>query len=120
MWKVLVPLFSIVIMSWVVFWMSEERLARRASVSATGILTIIAFQFIIAESLPKVAYMTTMDRILLLSFITTAATMLINVIVASPRLQANGVASKIDRVCMRVFPAAFVVGLMVVMWWHGG
>ena len=61
-----------------------------------------------------------LERLVEGRYINGAATMLINVIVASPRLQTHGVASKIDRVCMRMFPAAFIVGLVVVTWWHGG
>ena len=39
-WKVFAPLIGIVALSWVVFWMSEDALGRRAGVSATAMLTI--------------------------------------------------------------------------------
>ena len=41
-WKVFAPLIGIVALSWVVFWMIGDALGRRAGVSATAMLTIVA------------------------------------------------------------------------------
>lgn len=112
-WKVILPILTIVCISWVVFWMTGEQLGRRASTSATAILTIIAYQFIISGSLPRIPYLTVMDRIILWSFITTALAMVLNIVatrVADQRHQA-----KIDRTARLAFPVVYFGVLLLTI-----
>ncbi len=80
-WKVLVPLFLLVAISWAVFWMIGDDLADRMSVSVTGILTVVAYQFIILDNLPRVSYFTLMDTVVTLSFGLMILTIVENVVV---------------------------------------
>ncbi len=54
------PLLLIVAISWAVFWMDYEdmNLADRMSVSFTSVLTVVAFDFVSSDSLPKLSYAT--------------------------------------------------------------
>ena len=52
------PLVLIVSISWSVFWMIGECLSCRMGIALTGILTVVAYQFATAKSLPNVAYFT--------------------------------------------------------------
>ena len=106
-WKVILPLLTLVAVSWIVFWMSGETLARRSGVSMTGLLTIVAYQFILSESLPRVAYLTLMDKLLLSSFVFIAATLVVNFAGVIPQVKERGWGAKIDRVCRWTFPLAF-------------
>jgi hypothetical protein len=103
-WKILVPLIVIVMISWVVFYMGEEGLGRRAGVSATGILTVIAYQFIATQSLPKVPYLTSMDKIMLLSVITIGATMVLNIAITRYARSDPERAHRYDVICRWAFP----------------
>lgn len=114
LWKVMLPIITIVFISWVVFWMGEESLARRAGVSATAILTVIAYQFIVSASLPRVAYLTVMDRLILFSFVTIALTMLVNLAVSLQAVRERGVGPRIDFLCRFLFPAIYLLGLAVM------
>lgn len=114
-WKVILPLIIIVMISWVVFWMHEERLGRRAAVSATGILTTIAYQFIVSESLPRVPYLTAMDRIIVLSLVTIGATMVVNVAVERVGLHNTTAAKAIDVICRFAFPLGFFGAFLVLV-----
>ncbi len=108
LWKVMLPMAILVMISWIVFWMSDEGLGRRAGVSSTGMLTVIAYQFVVAGSLPRFPYLTTMDRISLTALVFIAATMLINLL-GSRRAPEGRL--RLDRICRFVFPVVFVAVL---------
>jgi len=111
-WKIMLPMAIIVMLSWVVFWMSTEQLGRRAGISSTGMLTIIAYQFIVAGSLPRFPYFTLMDRLMLIALLAIAATMLVNLV--GSRLDEDR-RHKLDRSCRFVFPVVFLVAVFMVI-----
>ncbi|MGE9289995.1 MAG: hypothetical protein ACQKBT_03335, partial [Puniceicoccales bacterium] len=68
-WKVILPLIILVLLMWAVFWMEEDNLSDRLNVAFIGILTIVAYQFLIDGSMPRIDYFTFTDAVLLYSFI---------------------------------------------------
>jgi hypothetical protein len=115
-WKILLPLVLLVGISWSVFWMSGETLAARIAISFTGILTVVAYQFVINEVLPKVTYFTLWDTILLLSFVLMALTVAVNVLQALLRIKRReNLANEIDATARVAFPVTYVAGLAVFL-----
>jgi hypothetical protein len=115
LWKIFLPLLVIVAITWIVFWMNREMLGRRAGVSVTGILTIIAYQFVVSDTIPRVSYLTVLDRVLLLSTLTIAATLLESLAVEAVQSR-GGDATRIDRTCRWAFPLVYflIVALIVL------
>lgn len=111
-WKVILPLILIVAISWSVFWMHDETFAGRTRVSITGVLTVVAYQFVLADSLPKIPYLTLLDAITTLSFTVIAATLFENLVASRWRERDEAVALAIDRTSRWAFPASYA--LMVV------
>ena len=70
---VIVPLLLIVILSWSVFWMDQSSLGDRISVSFIGILTVVSYQIILSEILPRISYLTLMTGFLNMSFFVMCA-----------------------------------------------
>jgi hypothetical protein len=60
-WKLLVPLSFVVFMSWMSFWISPQHIAPRIGLSATSMLTLIAFRLALGSSLPPIPYLTEFD-----------------------------------------------------------
>ncbi len=117
-WKIILPLISLVMISWSVFWMLGDNLGDRMSVSITGILTVVAYQFITADILPRVPYFTFMDGFLTLSFVLMALTVLENIVVNILFLKGKGVAAKrTDNTSRIAFPAVYFAGLFVLSEW---
>jgi hypothetical protein len=114
LWKVLLPLLAIVALSWAVFWMTDERFGVRVRASATGILTVVAYQFVANESLPRVAYLTVMDKIMLVSFVLLAITVLESFLVSRHQADDPERALAIDRVSRWLFPVSYVVLLTLI------
>ncbi|MEM7600532.1 MAG: hypothetical protein AAF357_03850, partial [Verrucomicrobiota bacterium] len=63
--NVILPLFLIICMSWIVFWIPSSQIGPRISVSVTAMLTLTAYRFAIGSSLPKIAYLTKLDWFIL-------------------------------------------------------
>jgi len=115
LWKIMLPLVIIVSLSWSIFWMTEERVAGRSRITATGVLTIVAYQFVVAEDLPRIAYLTLLDKVMILSFLLLAVTVVQSLIVS--RYQDDDVprAERIDRISRVLFPGVYLVLLVAVI-----
>ena len=118
-YKLWVPLFLIVVLSWSIFWMSEETFANRIRISITAFLTVVAYQFAIADNLPKVAYLTLMDRLMIASFVLIALSAAESLPVVVLRDSNPQRAASLDRISRWLFPlgyAGVIVGIAVSYW----
>jgi len=105
---VVIPLIMLVVLSWSVFWMARESLGERMDISFVGILTVVAYQILVSEHQPKIAYFTLMGAFLYLCFLTLFASVVINLLVG--RLRGTGrtdEAYQIDKRCRWAFPLAY-------------
>jgi hypothetical protein len=115
--KLWIPLLLIVALSWSIFWMHDESLAGRMRISATAFLTVVAYQFAISGSLPKIAYLTMMDRMMIASFVLIAFSALQSMPVAKAREKDPQRAVAIDRMSQWAFPlayAGYIGGIAIV------
>ncbi len=115
LWKVILPLLIIVALSWSVFWMPDERFAGRSRISATGVLTIVAYQFVIAEDLPRVAYLTLLDKMMIISFGVLAVTVLESLLVSRHQDANPERAHRIDARAKWLFPLTYAV-MLALAW----
>ena len=65
--KVIIPLCLIVVMSWLPRWIKPEETGTNIGISTSAFLTLVAYMFAITVLLPRVSYVTRMDRFILLS-----------------------------------------------------
>lgn len=114
--KIMIPLMIIVAISWAVFWMVGDGLADRMSVSFTGVLAAVAYQFIISESLPRHVYNTFLDALVLFSFVVMTLTIMENIIVNNLHLNDHeDTAMRIDKISRFIFPIGYVLGLALLV-----
>lgn len=114
--KVLVPMTLIVLMSWVVFWIDPAKFGPQVGLSVTAMLTLIAFQFTLTTSLPKVGYFTVLDQLLLGSTILVFLSLI--EATYAVRLVSRGQmerALRLDATCRWLFPLAFVLLWLIVL-----
>ena len=120
LWKVMLPLFIIVAISWSVFWMTDEPLAGRSRITATGVLTIVAYQFVVAGDLPRIAYLTLLDKVMIASLVLLAVTVVQSMIVARYQRDDPVGATRIDRASRWLFPLVYAGLLLAVAVSSGG
>jgi hypothetical protein len=115
LWKIFLTVFIITSLTFVTFFMSTEGLGRRAGISSSGILTVIAYQFVTTSSLPRVSYLTVADRVMTLSIITIALTMAVSIFVDRIDHANMKARLRVDRTCRVVFPLAYLTLLVVII-----
>jgi len=115
-WKILVPLVLIVFMSWAVFWINPVKFGPQLGLSATSMLTLIAFQFAQTGVLPRLSYFTVMDKLILGSSILVFLSFF--EAVGAIYLVSKGAektAVKMDKICRWLFPVMFTIYWASVM-----
>lgn len=68
-YKVILPLILIVMMSWLVFWIDASLTGSQISVAVTAMLTMIAYRFALAGMIPRLQFLTTLDFFVIASTI---------------------------------------------------
>src|SRR6267378_2894209 len=108
--KVILPLVLIVIMSWAGFWIDPVNANSQISVAVTSMLTLIAYRYAVDSQLPRLPYMTRIDLFFLVSTLLVFFS-LIEVLVTTilDNNQQTERAKKIDRYCRVMFPAIFAI-----------
>ena len=113
---VMVPLVLIVMLSWSVFWMDQSSLGDRINVSFIGILTVVAYQFVLSDILPRISYITLMNGFLNMSFFVVCASVVVSLRVGwLDRHGQTAAGDRIDRRCRWVFPLVYVGLLLIVV-----
>lgn len=115
--KAFVSVAIIVFMSWVVFWISPQNIGPRLSVSVTSMLTLIAYRFLLGQSLPPVSYLTRLDYFLLgCTLLVFAALVEVTATGAVASADHGSTAQSVNSVSRWVFPVAFVLLTAASFW----
>jgi len=114
-WKVILPLCLIVVMSWCVFWLDPDHHGPNIGLSATSMLTLIAFIFATSNMVPALSYLTRLDQFIVGSTVLVFLALVecittINLVSRDRRDWAV----RIDRVSRAAFPLAFATIIVIV------
>lgn len=113
-WRIIFPLIVLVLLMWAVFWLEVDNLSERLNLAFIGVLTIIAYQFTLDGTMPRISYFTFTDTILLYSFVIMCVAILESVIVYSLYRAGNRpLAERVDLTAQWVFPMVYFSGLVV-------
>lgn len=110
-WKLVVPLLIIASLSWTTFWMSGEPAPSRLQRVFIVLLSVVAFHRVVADSLPRIPYLTFMDGVVYLVFLLTGLTLMS--IIATHTLTRNGreaAGARLDTFGRWAFPVIGTVG----------
>ena len=106
---VVLPLTFLVILTFSVFWMDRESLGDRMDISFIGILSVVAYQIVVAQAMPEIAYFTLMHGFLYSTYLVLSVGVIVNLAVS--RMDRSGRSAqgdRIDRICRWAVPAGFV------------
>lgn len=115
-WKIMLPLALIVAMSWSVFWINPAHFGTQIGLSATAMLTLIAFIFATSNVVPKLGYFTILDRLInvctIVVFLALVQSLTTTYLVAKDRVALAG---RIDQICRLAFPLMFAILIFAVL-----
>lgn len=108
-WKIMLPIALIVVMSWCVFWISPAQFGTQIGLSATSVLTMIAFIFATTNVLPRLGYFTMLDRYVagatVFVFIALLQSLSTGYLASVDRM---ALANRMDAISRIAFPLAFI------------
>jgi hypothetical protein len=113
-WRVMVPLTILALIPWSAFWFEPVGLQPQISTCLAALIALVTFNFAIDFSLPKLVYLTLIDRHALISFgfvtLSVAAVTLIHVQVTDNRLP---LALSIQRIVRWIYLPAYILAVVV-------
>ena len=114
-WRVLLPMTLLVIASWTVFYFDVANLQPQISTGLAILLSLVTFNYAIDFSLPKVAYLTFIDRYTLTSFAFVLAVIFtVSALHVVVRNQGAERAAQFQKRIRPVFPIAFAMAVATV------
>jgi len=71
--KIFLPIIIILIISWSVFWIHPKQIEAKVNITIVALLTLIAYNLIMDDEIPKLDYVTFMDAFIFITYLFTAA-----------------------------------------------
>ena len=118
LWKIILPLLLIIVASSAVYWMDVERFpdpGDRFSVAFTAVLTVVAFDFVTSDSLPKLWYTTLMDQMLILGYVFAAINVAGIALTTVLSKRRPAVADRVVLLFRWLFPPVFLATVLVLV-----
>ena len=118
-YRLILPLLLIVMISWSVFWLRTSDTGR-FGVTFTTILTVVAFNFVVTDKLPNVPEVTYMETLFGFAFLFLLLVVIQNTV--ADRLTAFGrdaQSERFDALARVAFPVVFFAGVTAVTYAFG-
>lgn len=115
--KFSLPLFILVIMSFLVFFINAKEFEAQCGICVTAILSCIALHLAQGDSLPQVGYLVAADKFFILSYILIFFT-LVETVICNNYAKKGFLdkAANLDNISIILFPAVFLVGLVILLY----
>lgn len=112
--KLMLPITFLLVLSWMVYFVSLKDLQSRLTISIVCFLSLIAYNFIVDSDIPKLGYLTFIDKFILVSYIFSGAPTIQTVLLAKFARQDNVLTDNVDHIFRLGFIPAYilVVGIL--------
>ena len=112
----ILPLFILVCLSWTVFWLDEETVSNRINISFIGILSVVAYYFVIQNNIPNISYLTLIDAFIIITFLVLAASVVVSLRVEKLNKAGQSMkGDKIDIISRWAFPSGFLLIIILLV-----
>jgi hypothetical protein len=83
LYKIIIPVFLILLVAWAVLWIPTRQIESRLTTSIVSLLSLIAYNFVIQDEIPKINRLTSLDEYILLSYSYCVVPILMTIIFSS-------------------------------------
>ena len=112
--KIFIPILLVLGMAWSIFWISPKEIETRLTVTIVCLLSLIAYNFVIDQDLPKLKYLTIMDYIILLSYTFCTIPTVASIYAFFCYKKNPQLAYKIDNTFKIFFPIAYIFLVLAI------
>lgn len=113
-YQVFVPLLIVLGISFAVFFEFTALLLAKVAFTLTAFLVFVAAKFAINQDLPRIGYMTMIDKVFVLCYICFGITVFINILEKVWRPHHEKRAKKLNQTARWALPSAFVIALVLI------
>ena len=114
--KLIIPLFIIVILSYLVFFVPSSELEVASSLTVTSLIAAVAFQITIADDIPTVGYTTSCDLIFYLSYATIMIAMIQTIYTYNlEKSNKQELSKKIEKLGRWFLPIFYLLILLIIV-----
>ena len=113
-YKILIPIFIILIVAWSALWIKPEHLEARLTITIICLLSLIAYNFIVDKDLPKLEYLSLMDYIILISYLFAAVPTIFSVIAFNYHQKDSPFAIRFDNTAKFYGPIVFAITVLAI------
>ena len=87
-----------------------QGLANRINIIFIGIVSVVAYYFVILDNVPEVNYLTLVDAFVIATFLILAAGVILSLVMETlPQSRDVALGLKVDRICRWAFPLAYAL-----------
>tara|TARA_B100000989_G_C19520854_1_gene464079 strand:- start:423 stop:1619 length:1197 start_codon:yes stop_codon:yes gene_type:complete len=115
LFKIILPIVFILAISWSVFWVRGSQLEAKVNVTIVCLLSLIAYNFIIDEDLPKLSYLTFLDCFILISYFYTGIATMLCVYSFVRKLKSGRDLSVVDKYAQKAGPISYF-GILIIIY----
>lgn len=116
-WNVFLVMFFISALSFATFAVSPELPQNRLQLSFTLLLTSVAFKFVINQSLPKISYLTYMDKYVLLSLVILCVVCIWHALITVFFHHGSEFLARMERDVFLAFAVIYILCHVVFVFW---
>jgi ABC-type transport system substrate-binding protein len=113
--KFLLPLAIILLMAVLALFLPVSELEVRSAMGVTALLSVVAFHFSQADSLPDVSYLVAADKLFLGAYVLCIVTLVVTVASFNVRERFPRAVERVDRLFGAATPVLAVVGVLVLL-----
>jgi len=116
--KLTLPLLVVLVLAYLVFYIPDHEIGTASALTVTALLAAIAFQWTLNDSLPKVSYMTIVDKIFYLVYFFIFYALMQTVLtynLSSQGERMKKLSDLIENHSRYLFPALFLILLMFLL-----
>jgi hypothetical protein len=116
--KIIMPVVFLVWLSFSVFWIHAKELESKLAVSMGSLLTLVAYNFVFGDDVPKLNYITVLDAWILLSYLFAGLTTMITIYSYFDyyRDKQTGTFNTLDKKLRVLVPVSYHA-LMLILYW---
>ena len=115
--KIILPIILILLICWSSVWLNPKEVESKLTITIVCLLSLIAYNFVIDNELPKLEYLTIMDWIILASYLFAAAPNMLAIISfqVSQKNKNKKLSKKIDFFSKRFGITSYVVLILFII-----
>ena len=115
--KIIFPITLILLICWSSVWLAPKEIESKLTISIVCLLSLIAYNFVIDNELPKLEYLTIMDWIILASYLFAAAPNMLAIITfqMSNKTKYKKLNAKIDQISKRYGITSYILLIFIIV-----